>query len=93
MLRDLSRFEAQAAVQRLHPPSSAIHPDPWPSSVPWQATAEIAPEEAIRALQTMLPPAPRVPLEPVELENVSPALLVNDDNYVCLSSRPFRATT
>ncbi len=43
----------------------------------WQATAEIAPEEAIRALQMMLPPPPRAPLEPVQLENVSPALLVN----------------
>ena len=41
-----------------------------------QATAEVAPEEAIRALQTMLPAPPRAPLEPVRLENVSPALLL-----------------
>ena len=42
----------------------------------FQATAEVAPEEAIRALQMMLPPPARGIPEPVELENVSPALLL-----------------
>jgi len=41
-----------------------------------QATAVVAPEDAIRTLQSMLPPAPARPLPPVELENVSPSLLL-----------------
>lgn len=36
----------------------------------------MAPEEAIRALQMTLPSAPVRPLDPIELENVSPALLL-----------------
>ncbi len=36
----------------------------------------VAPEDAIRTLQSMLPPAPARPLPPVELENVSPSLLL-----------------
>ena len=36
----------------------------------------MAPEEAIRALQMTLPSAPVRPLEPIELGNVSPALLL-----------------
>jgi hypothetical protein len=43
---------------------------------PVQTTAEVAPEEAIRQLQTMMPPPPRSPPEPVILENVSPGLLL-----------------
>jgi hypothetical protein len=41
-----------------------------------QTTAEVAPEEAIRQLQTMMPPPPRSPPESVTLENVSPGLLL-----------------
>ena len=41
-----------------------------------QVTAEVASERAIRALQMTLLSAPVRPLEPIELENVSPALLL-----------------
>ena len=41
-----------------------------------QVTAEVASEEAIRALQATLPAVPARALEPIELENVSPALLL-----------------
>lgn len=36
----------------------------------------VAPEDAIRTLQSMLPAAPARPLPAIELENVAPALLL-----------------
>ena len=48
-----------------------------PRAVPTQQTsAEVAPEEAVRQLQTMLPAAPKAAPEPLLLENVSPGLLL-----------------
>ena len=41
-----------------------------------QVTAVVAPEEAIRALQATLPAASTRALDPIHLENVSPALLL-----------------
>jgi hypothetical protein len=57
---------------------------------PVQTTAEVAPEEAIRQLQTMMPPPPRSPPEPVLLENVSPGLLLPPAGrgLVGISSQP-----
>ena len=46
-----------------------------PASVT-QVMAQVASEEAIRALQATLPAAPTRALEPIELENVSPAMLL-----------------
>lgn len=40
-----------------------------------QVAAVVAPEEAVRALQAMLPPTQKAP-PTVEMENVSPALLL-----------------
>ena len=41
-----------------------------------QTTAQVAPEDAIKTLQMTLPAAPLKALAPIELENVSPALLL-----------------
>lgn len=41
-----------------------------------QTSAEVAPEEAVQQLQTMMPGPPRGLPEPLLLENVSPGLLL-----------------
>lgn len=41
-----------------------------------QATAQVVPEDAIRALQMTLPAGLHQPQPPVELENVAPTLLL-----------------
>lgn len=41
-----------------------------------QTSAQVAPEEAVRQLQTMLPPPPKRAPEPVVLDNVAPGLLL-----------------
>eukprot|EP00891_Asterochloris_glomerata_P000603 jgi/Astpho2/603/Aster-x0943 len=72
----LPGVEAEAALQKVREAKKWISTLPLSKRPLVKTSSRVAPEDAIRALQASLPPNLAKPQQPLELENVSPQLLV-----------------